>query len=245
MGRGPVHLKRIENKINRQVTFSKRRNGLRKKATELAVLCDAEVALIIFSSRGKLFEYASSNNMMKTLEKYEKQSNSMPEKIISDREAKNWNHEIARLKARVEYLTVQQRHLMGEDLAPLSVEQLQEIEQQLETGVKSVRSKKDQILVDMIDDLRKRETLLQEENKNLQRRISDIERKSLIGGMEEAPNGNGTWDSSMTNNIYATQQDSRPTLHIGYPGLHLDSMATPEGHPHNGAHNCYMQGWWI
>lgn len=60
MGRGRVELKRIENKINRQVTFAKRRNGLLKKAYELSVLCDAEVALIIFSSRGKLYEFCSS-----------------------------------------------------------------------------------------------------------------------------------------------------------------------------------------
>jgi MADS-box transcription factor len=60
MGRGRVELKRIENKINRQVTFSKRRNGLLKKAYELSVLCDAEVALIIFSSRGKLYEFGSA-----------------------------------------------------------------------------------------------------------------------------------------------------------------------------------------
>lgn len=57
MGRGRVELKRIDNKMNRQVTFSKRRNGLLKKAYELCVLCDAEVALIIFSSKGKLFFY--------------------------------------------------------------------------------------------------------------------------------------------------------------------------------------------
>jgi len=43
-----------------QVTFCKRRNGLLKKAYELSVLCDAEVALIVFSSRGRLYEY--SNN---------------------------------------------------------------------------------------------------------------------------------------------------------------------------------------
>ena len=59
MGRGRVELKRIENKINRQVTFAKRRNGLLKKAYELSVLCDAEVALIIFSNRGKLYEFCS------------------------------------------------------------------------------------------------------------------------------------------------------------------------------------------
>ncbi|KAJ0613832.1 putative transcription factor MADS-type1 family [Helianthus annuus] len=61
MGKGRLELKRIENKINRQVTFAKRRNGLLKKAYELSVLCDAEVALIIFSTRGKLYEFSSTS----------------------------------------------------------------------------------------------------------------------------------------------------------------------------------------
>lgn len=60
MGRGKVEIKKIENTTSRQVTFSKRRGGLLKKAHELAVLCDAEVGLVVFSSTGKLFEYASS-----------------------------------------------------------------------------------------------------------------------------------------------------------------------------------------
>jgi hypothetical protein len=61
MGRGKVQLKRIENKINRQVTFSKRRNGLLKKAHEISVLCDAEVAVVVFSPKGKLYEYATDS----------------------------------------------------------------------------------------------------------------------------------------------------------------------------------------
>lgn len=61
MGRGKVQLRRIENKINRQVTFSKRRGGLVKKALEISVLCDAEVALIVFSHKGKIFEYTSDS----------------------------------------------------------------------------------------------------------------------------------------------------------------------------------------
>ncbi|GJX99092.1 MADS-box transcription factor CDM77 [Tanacetum coccineum] len=61
MGKGRLELKRIENKINRQVTFAKRRNGLLKKAYELSVLCDAELALIIFSTRGKLYEFSSTS----------------------------------------------------------------------------------------------------------------------------------------------------------------------------------------
>lgn len=60
MGRGKIEIKRIENNTNRQVTFCKRRNGLLKKAYELSVLCDAEVALIVFSSRGRVSEYANN-----------------------------------------------------------------------------------------------------------------------------------------------------------------------------------------
>nr|ASZ79975.1 MADS65 [Bambusa multiplex] len=59
--RGRVQLRRIEDKASRQVRFSKRRAGLFKKAFELALLCDAEVALLVFSPAGKLYEYSSSS----------------------------------------------------------------------------------------------------------------------------------------------------------------------------------------
>ncbi|KAK8691866.1 hypothetical protein V6N13_075361 [Hibiscus sabdariffa] len=64
MGRGKIEIKRIENTTNRQVTFCKRRNGLLKKAYELSVLCDAEVALIVFSTRGRLYEYSNNRHLM-------------------------------------------------------------------------------------------------------------------------------------------------------------------------------------
>uniref|UniRef100_A0A453GD06 MADS-box domain-containing protein n=1 Tax=Aegilops tauschii subsp. strangulata TaxID=200361 RepID=A0A453GD06_AEGTS len=60
--RGRVELRRIEDRTSRQVRFSKRRAGLFKKAFELAVLCDAEVSLLVFSPAGRLYEYASSRN---------------------------------------------------------------------------------------------------------------------------------------------------------------------------------------
>jgi MADS-box transcription factor, plant len=60
MGRGKIVIRRIDNSTSRQVTFSKRRNGIFKKARELAILCDAEVGLVIFSSTGRLYEYAST-----------------------------------------------------------------------------------------------------------------------------------------------------------------------------------------
>ncbi|KAF7135753.1 hypothetical protein RHSIM_Rhsim08G0008600 [Rhododendron simsii] len=54
MGRVKLQIRKIENITSRQVTFSKRRNGLIKKAYELSVLCDIDVALIMFSPSGRL-----------------------------------------------------------------------------------------------------------------------------------------------------------------------------------------------
>lgn len=64
MGRGKIVIRRIDNSTSRQVTFSKRRNGLLKKAKELAILCDAEVGVMIFSSTGKLYDFASSRYLI-------------------------------------------------------------------------------------------------------------------------------------------------------------------------------------
>ena len=60
MGRGKIEIKRIDNATSRQVTFSKRRSGLFKKAKELAILCDAEVGLIVFSSTGRLYDFTNT-----------------------------------------------------------------------------------------------------------------------------------------------------------------------------------------
>ncbi|GFY85917.1 AGAMOUS-like 16 [Actinidia rufa] len=68
MGRGKILIKRIDNTTSRQVTFSKRRNGLLKKAKELAILCDAEVGVMVFSSTGKLYDYASTSSVSPLLE---------------------------------------------------------------------------------------------------------------------------------------------------------------------------------
>ncbi|MQL68798.1 hypothetical protein Taro_001083 [Colocasia esculenta] len=59
MVRRRVELRRIEDKVKRTASFSKRRNGLLKKAQELAVLCDAEVGVIVFSPTGKLSYFSS------------------------------------------------------------------------------------------------------------------------------------------------------------------------------------------
>ncbi|GER26412.1 MADS-box transcription factor 6 [Striga asiatica] len=152
MGRGRVELKRIENKINRQVAFSKRRNGLLKKAYELSILCDAEVALIIFSSRGKLYEFGS-NSMTQTLDRYQHCCFN-PQDNCGEKETQSWFHEVAKLKAKYESLQRTQRHLLGEDLGPLSVKELQNLEKQVEGALVQARQRKTQILMEQMEELR-------------------------------------------------------------------------------------------
>ncbi|KAK2996830.1 hypothetical protein RJ639_024837, partial [Escallonia herrerae] len=64
MGRRRVEMKRIEDKSSRQVTFSKRRGGLMKKARELSVLCGVDVGVVVFSCRGKLYDFCSGTDRL-------------------------------------------------------------------------------------------------------------------------------------------------------------------------------------
>ncbi|KAJ9170323.1 hypothetical protein P3X46_018439 [Hevea brasiliensis] len=70
MGRVKLPIKRIENNTNRQVTFSKRRNGLIKKAYELAILCDIDIALIMFSPSGRLSHFSGKRRIEDVIARY-------------------------------------------------------------------------------------------------------------------------------------------------------------------------------
>ncbi|KAI8370829.1 hypothetical protein EDC96DRAFT_94546 [Choanephora cucurbitarum] len=62
MGRKKIRIQPITDDRNRQVTFLKRKHGLMKKAYELSVLCNCEIALIILNnSNNKLVQYASTD----------------------------------------------------------------------------------------------------------------------------------------------------------------------------------------
>nr|CAD47850.1 MADS-box protein FUL-b [Brassica oleracea var. botrytis] len=183
MGRGRVQLKRIENKINRQVTFSKRRSGLLKKAHEISVLCDAEVALVIFSSKGKLFEYSTDSCMERILERYDRYLYS--DKQLVGREisqSENWVLEHAKLKARVEVLEKNKRNFMGEDLDSLSLKELQSLEHQLHAAIKSIRSRKNQAMFESISALQKKDKALQDHNNALLKKIKEREKNTVQQG---------------------------------------------------------------
>ncbi|KAI3513546.1 hypothetical protein L1887_20882 [Cichorium endivia] len=115
MGRGKIEIKRIENTSNRQVTYSKRKNGIIKKAKEITVLCDAKVSLVINGSSGKMYEYCSpKTNLIDMLDRYQRLSGN-----------KLWDakHE-------------------GEDITSLNFEELIAYEDALENGLTNIREKK-------------------------------------------------------------------------------------------------------
>ncbi|KAK6785000.1 hypothetical protein RDI58_018455 [Solanum bulbocastanum] len=68
MGRKKIVMKKIEDPISRQQFYSKRKDSIVKKSNELAVLCDTEVALLMFSPAGQVTSYSSKERLMEFLE---------------------------------------------------------------------------------------------------------------------------------------------------------------------------------
>ncbi|KAL7182925.1 hypothetical protein ACSBR1_041580 [Camellia fascicularis] len=172
MVRGKTEMKRIENATSRQVTFSKRRSGLLKKAFELSVLCDAEVALIIFSPKGRLYEFSNSS-ISKTIERY--QRNTKEQEGSGRKEAEeNLQHlkeEAVSMSQNIELIEASKRKLLGDCLESCSINELQLIEEQLEKSLHNIRARKTLLYEEKIEQLKEEEKILTEENQKLREKV--------------------------------------------------------------------------
>ncbi|XP_044948235.1 MADS-box transcription factor 25-like [Hordeum vulgare subsp. vulgare] len=201
MGRGKIAIERIDNATNRQVTFSKRRGGLMKKARELAILCDADLAFIVFSSTGRLYDFASSSGMEAILERYKKAKEEHCGVLNPTSEAKLWQREVTTLRQQVQNLQHNNRQLLGEELSSSSVRDLQFLVNQVETSLHSIRKRKEQVMAEEIHELNQKGFLIQKENIELGKKLSiahdqNIElQKKLSGAMrsrEEQASGSSS-----------------------------------------------------
>ncbi|CAN6193663.1 unnamed protein product [Urochloa humidicola] len=156
MGRGKVELKRIENRVNRQVTFSKRRRGLLKKAHELAVLCDVDVGVVVFSERGKVSQYPDPPaSLTDLIRRYEAVNNTQLQHgtRCTDHQ-QEMIAEIGRLRREYEQLEASLMKYTGEDLSSVaSVDELDALEQQIESALSKVRARKDELEFNLNDEL--------------------------------------------------------------------------------------------
>jgi len=155
------------------VTFSKRLRGLAKKARELAVLCDADVALIVFSDKGRLHDFAAHDGSMeRILDRYERyllcEGGDVMENHPEEMEG-NMSYEHIKLRSKVEALQKSQRNLMGEQLESLTFREVQQLEQQIDSALRNIRSRKDHVLFNSIEELRKKERFLMEQNTLLEK----------------------------------------------------------------------------
>ncbi|XP_062184122.1 MADS-box transcription factor 27-like isoform X2 [Phragmites australis] len=186
MGRGKIVIRRIDNSTSRQVTFSKRRNGIFKKAKELSILCDAEVGLIIFSSTGRLYEYASTS-MKSVINRYGRAKEEHQPVANPNSELKFWQREAAGLRQQLHDLQENHRQLMGQDLSGLSVKELQNLENQLEMSLRCIRMKKDQLLIDEIHELNRKGSLIQHDNMELYKKLYEKEAASGVNRDSPTP----------------------------------------------------------
>ncbi|XP_028781550.1 floral homeotic protein GLOBOSA-like isoform X2 [Neltuma alba] len=178
MGRGKIEIKRIENSSNRQVTYSKRKSGILKKAKEITVLCDAQVSLIIFAASGKMHEYISpSTTLIDILERYHKTSG----KRLWDAKHEDLNNEIDRLKKENDNMQIELRHLKGEDVNTLNYKELMALEDALECGLAGIRERQ----MEIYRACRRNGKILEEEN----RELNFILQRLAMEGARELENG--------------------------------------------------------
>ncbi|KAL6845762.1 hypothetical protein ACP4OV_024337 [Aristida adscensionis] len=228
MGRGKIVIRRIDNSTSRQVTFSKRRNGIFKKAKELAILCDAEVGLVIFSSTGRLYEYASSN-MKSVIDRYGRAKEEQQLVANPNSELKFWQREAASLRQQLHNLQENHRRLMGQDVSGLGVKELQNLENQLEISLRCIRTKKDQLLIDEIHELNRKGSLIQQDNMELYKKVNlvrqeNVELHKKLYEKESASEVNR--DSTTPYNFAVVDNASIPIIELNTPPQENDVEQT-------------------
>ncbi|KAA8533330.1 hypothetical protein F0562_033134 [Nyssa sinensis] len=176
MGRKKLEMKKIENKSSRQVTFSKRRSGLMKKAGELSVLCDVEIAIFIFSSRGKLYEFGSGGDgLAKTLQRYQSHLEAERKFSTDVYEEEKYHSKYASFQTFAELLQIVERDLGEPNMEQLSLTDLTQLEKQLDSALRQIRSRKTRLMMDSVQTLHQKESMLIEENDLLNEEITAME----------------------------------------------------------------------
>ncbi|KMT19713.1 hypothetical protein BVRB_1g007680 [Beta vulgaris subsp. vulgaris] len=214
MAREKIKIRKIDNITARQVTFSKRRRGIFKKAEELSVLCDADIALIIFSATGKLFDF-SNCRMKDILSRYTRQTKEeKQEEPFLELQLENSN--LAKLSKEVADKSQELRKLKGEDLQGVDLEELLKLERLIGDSLSRVIDTKGKRIKHEIETLQKQGDILMEENQKLRRKMI-----ALSQGRKPAI----LLDHSDTSTIHEQGQSSESITNNGGPPLAEDDSS--------------------
>eukprot|EP00252_Welwitschia_mirabilis_P001255 TRINITY_DN1114_c0_g1_i2.p1 TRINITY_DN1114_c0_g1~~TRINITY_DN1114_c0_g1_i2.p1 ORF type:complete len:206 (+),score=33.09 TRINITY_DN1114_c0_g1_i2:89-706(+) len=170
-------LKKIPNAGRRHICFARRRNGIFKKAKELSLLCDAEIALFVFSEAGQLFQFAS-HDMKSTLLRYDSMNGRIMERLCSSFDSEQSSslqyYEVGKemLARKIISLEKSQRNITGEDLDSLTLEELNYLEKKMDRAVRRITRQKLRAMWDEIRLLKGQVRSLEEENKKFRTMVS-------------------------------------------------------------------------
>nr|KYP40409.1 Developmental protein SEPALLATA 2 [Cajanus cajan] len=185
--------------------------------------------------------------MLKTLERYQKCSYGAVEVSKPAKELESSYREYLKLKGRFESLQRTQRNLLGEDLGPLNSKELEQLERQLDSSLKQVRSTKTQFMLDQLADLQNKEHMLVEANRALTMKLEEINSRNQY---------RQTWEAGDQSMQYGTQNahsqgffqplECNPTLQIGpdyryNPEASDQLTATTQAQQVNG----FIPGWML
>lgn len=219
MGRGKIEIRRIENATNRQVTYSKRRNGIFKKAQELSVLCDAKVSLIMFSTTGKFHEYISPSVSTKKI--YDDYQKALGIDLWKTHYERMQEH-LRKLKEINNRLRREIRQRMGEDLHGLRIHELHGLEQEMAESLTNIRDRKYHVIKTSTDTYRKKVKNLEERHGTL---LMGFEPKCEDPHYGLVDNDDGGYDYGVAlgngngvSNIYAYRSQHNHHPHLDHHG---------------------------
>ncbi|KAL8059129.1 hypothetical protein ABFX02_03G066600 [Erythranthe guttata] len=164
MARGKIQIKKIENQTNRQVTYSKRRNGLFKKAHELSVLCDAKVSIVMISSTQKLHEYISPS--ITTKQVFDQYQKAVGVDLWNTHYQKMQDH-LQKLKEVNRNLRKEIRQRMGESLNDLGYDQMVNLIEEVDNSLGLIREKKYKVIGNRIETSKKKLRNVEEIHRSL------------------------------------------------------------------------------
>ncbi|KAM0840296.1 hypothetical protein ACQ4PT_059755 [Festuca glaucescens] len=164
--------------------------------------------------------------MPKTLERYQKCSYGGPDTALQNKENElvaSSRNEYLKLKARVENLQRTQRNLLGEDLGTLGIKELEQLEKQLDSSLRHIRSTRTQHMLDQLTDLQRKEQMLCEANKCLRRKLEES---------SQQVHGHHMWEQQHGVNLLLgydqRQSPQQPQHHAGNGFFHpLGAAAEP------------------
>ncbi|CAA7391967.1 unnamed protein product [Spirodela intermedia] len=223
MGRGKIEIKMIENSTNRQVTYSKRRGGLFKKAKELTVLCDAQVCLLMVSSTSKFCDYCSPSTTTQAIFDRYQQTTGID---IWKEHYDNMKNQLLHLQATNMKLRREISQRMGEELDDLDMNQLRSLEEDLETCLDSIRERKIKQIVTQTETYKKKVKSSEDQHRILIRQLEVDARfgYACVDAAVNRYNGGAAMDNAggpPPNHIYGFRvQPSHPNLQVPGYGIH-------------------------